>query len=159
MQSSVKIASSRARLINVAVFSTATGSQPHFYVCTHTQFRSSRSEVFFSKRCSENMQQIYRRTPITKCDFNKAALQLYWNHTSTGVHIFRTPFTKSISRWLPVTMTTIIFASKYLQYSIFQTFKHFFAKKDKKLTHWVESSCHWKYKFQYACHCDHINPF
>ena len=26
------------------------------------------------KRCSENMQQIYRRTPILKCDFNKAAL-------------------------------------------------------------------------------------
>ena len=33
-------------------------------------------------RCSENMQQIYRRTPMPKCDFNKAAKQLYWN-TST----------------------------------------------------------------------------
>ena len=29
------------------------------------------------KRCSENMQQIYRRTPTLKCDFNKVALQLY----------------------------------------------------------------------------------
>ena len=29
------------------------------------------------KRCSEKMQQIYRRTPIPKCDFNKVALQLY----------------------------------------------------------------------------------
>ena len=29
------------------------------------------------KRCSENMQQIYRRTPMSKCDFNKVALQLY----------------------------------------------------------------------------------
>ena len=29
------------------------------------------------KRCSENMQQIYRRTLMPKCDFNKAALQLY----------------------------------------------------------------------------------
>ena len=29
------------------------------------------------KRCSENMQQIYRRTPMPKCDFNKVALQLY----------------------------------------------------------------------------------
>ena len=28
------------------------------------------------KRCSENMQQIYRRTPMPKCDFNKVALQL-----------------------------------------------------------------------------------
>ena len=25
------------------------------------------------KRCSENMQQTYRRTPIPKCDFNKVA--------------------------------------------------------------------------------------
>ena len=25
----------------------------------------------FRERCSENMQQIYRRTPIPKCDFNK----------------------------------------------------------------------------------------
>ena len=34
------------------------------------------------KRCSENMQQIYRGTPIPKCDFNKVALQLensIWN--------------------------------------------------------------------------------
>ena len=29
------------------------------------------------KRCSENMQQIYRRTPMSKCDFKKVALQLY----------------------------------------------------------------------------------
>ena len=29
------------------------------------------------KRCSENMQQIYRITPMPKCDFNKVALQLY----------------------------------------------------------------------------------
>ena len=26
-------------------------------------------------RCSENMQQIYRRTPMQKCDFNKVAKQ------------------------------------------------------------------------------------
>ena len=29
------------------------------------------------KRCSENMQQIYRKTPMPNSDFNKAALQLY----------------------------------------------------------------------------------
>ena len=28
------------------------------------------------KRCSENMQQIYRRTTMLKCDFNKVALKL-----------------------------------------------------------------------------------
>ena len=31
------------------------------------------------------MQQIYRRTPIPKCDFNEIALQLYWNHGSALV--------------------------------------------------------------------------
>ena len=37
------------------------------------------------KRCSGNMQQIYRRTTMLKCDFNKVVLQLYWNHTSAWV--------------------------------------------------------------------------
>ena len=37
------------------------------------------------KRCSENMQQIYRKTPMPKCDFNKFAMQFYWNHTSAWV--------------------------------------------------------------------------
>ena len=29
------------------------------------------------KKCFEKMQQIYWRTPMPKCDFNKVALQLY----------------------------------------------------------------------------------
>ena len=29
------------------------------------------------RSCFENMQQIYRRTLMSKCDFNKIALQLY----------------------------------------------------------------------------------
>ena len=37
------------------------------------------------KRCSKNMHQIYRRTPMPKSDFNKVALQFYENHTSTWV--------------------------------------------------------------------------
>ena len=37
------------------------------------------------KRCSENLHQIYRRTLMPKCDFNKVAKQLYWNHTSASV--------------------------------------------------------------------------
>ena len=31
------------------------------------------SRDVLSKRCSENKQQIYRRTPMPKCDFNKVA--------------------------------------------------------------------------------------
>ena len=34
-------------------------------------------------KCSSNMQQICRKTPMQKCDFNKVALQLYWNHKSS----------------------------------------------------------------------------
>ena len=37
------------------------------------------------KRCSENMQQLYRRTPMLKCNFTKVALQLYWNRPSAWV--------------------------------------------------------------------------
>ena len=52
------------------------------------------------KRCSENMQQLYRTTPMPKCDFNKVETQLYLNHTSTScspvklLHTFRIPFPK-----------------------------------------------------------------
>ena len=31
------------------------------------------------KRCPENMQRIYRRAPMPKCDFIRVALQLYKN--------------------------------------------------------------------------------
>ena len=58
------------------------------------------------KRCSENMQQIYRRTPMPRYNFNKIALQLYWNRTSAGgslvnfLNIFRTTFPKNTSEQL-----------------------------------------------------------
>ena len=42
------------------------------------QKHSSRGVL--EKRCSENMQQIYRRTPMPKSDFNNVAKQLHWNH-------------------------------------------------------------------------------
>ena len=64
--------------------------------------RSSRSEVLLVKV----VLKICRRTPMPKFDFNKVALQLYWNHFSAWcspvnlLHICRTPFTKNISEWL-----------------------------------------------------------
>ena len=39
-------------------------------------FQKQPFEGVLKKRCSENMQQIYRRTPMLKCDFNKVAKQL-----------------------------------------------------------------------------------
>ena len=50
--------------------------------------RSSHPEAFFGKRYSENMQQIYRRTLMPKYDFNKVALQLFWNCNSARVFSF-----------------------------------------------------------------------
>ena len=41
------------------------------------------------KRSSENMQRIYRKTSMPKCEFNKVALQHYWNHTSAWVLSFK----------------------------------------------------------------------
>ena len=35
------------------------------------------SRGIFMKKCSENMQQVYRTAPIPKCDFNNVTLQLY----------------------------------------------------------------------------------
>ena len=58
------------------------------------------------KRCSENIQQIYRRTPMPKCDFNKVVLQLYWNHTLAWLlsckfaAYFQNNFLKNASVWL-----------------------------------------------------------
>ena len=50
------------------------------------------------KRCSENMQQVYRRKPMPKCHFNKVALRLL--HGSSPVNfmrIFTTPSLKYAS--------------------------------------------------------------
>ena len=58
-------------------------------MCLASHFLNSQkqpSKGVFRKRCSENMQQIYRRAPMPKCDFNKVAK-----------HIFRTPFSMNIS--------------------------------------------------------------
>ena len=64
------------------------------HTCSKSQQRTNNPTVYKKKQpsrgvliktCSENMQQIYRRTPMPKCDFNKVAKQLYWNHTLAWV--------------------------------------------------------------------------
>ena len=44
-------------------------------------FQKHPSRGVLKKRYSENTQQIYRRTPMPKCDFNKGAKQPFLNHT------------------------------------------------------------------------------
>ena len=46
---------------------------------------SSRSEVFLAKVILKNMQQIYRRTPMPKCDLNKVKTTLFKSHFGIGV--------------------------------------------------------------------------
>ena len=61
------------------------------------------------EKFSENMQEIWG-TPVPKCDFNKVALQLYWNYTSAGCFpvdfllIFRTSFHKNTSGGLLISL-------------------------------------------------------
>ena len=69
----------------------------------------TRIQSVLRKRCCENMQQIYRAAPMPKCDFNKTALNLYWNLTSAW-DTFRTPFPKNTSRGL------LLFVKEYFQY-------------------------------------------
>ena len=41
---------------------------------SHFTIQKQPSIGVLRKRCPENMQQIYRRTSMEKCDFNKVAL-------------------------------------------------------------------------------------
>ena len=43
----------------------------------HEKMQKQPSKGIPRKRCSENMQQTYRITPMPKCDFNNIAKQLY----------------------------------------------------------------------------------
>ena len=45
-------------------------------------------QSILKKRCSENIQHIYRRTPMPECDFKKVAFQLYWNRASAWEIVF-----------------------------------------------------------------------
>ena len=71
--------------------------------------------------CSENMQQIYRRTPMPKCDFNKVT-----KHGCSPVnllHIFRTHFPKNTSGWLLLEILNIYFSR-----TLSTVQQHFFKK-------------------------------
>ena len=59
------------------------------------------------KKCSENMQPIYRRSPMPKCDFNKVAYcsltEIALRHGCSPInllHMFRAPFYKNTYRGL-----------------------------------------------------------
>ena len=53
-------------------------------------FKKQPSRYVLKKTCSKKMQQIYRRSPMPKCDFNKIALRQRCSHVNL-LRIFRTP--------------------------------------------------------------------
>ena len=69
-----------------------------FKTLSSRYYQKQPSRCVLRKRCSENIQQIYRRTPMPKYDFNTVALQPYWKRTLLWcspvnlLHIFRKPF-------------------------------------------------------------------
>ena len=77
------------------------------------------SRGVFKKRCSENMLQIYRRTSMPKCYFNKVT-EIILRHGCSPVnlqHNFRTRFPKNTS-WerLLLKLQYILSDTFYLQY-------------------------------------------
>ena len=70
---------------------------------SHQIFKQIQLKEFYLgvsiKRCSENMQQTYRRTSIPKCDFN------YWNHTSAWA--FSCKLASYFQNTFPVSLTAV----------------------------------------------------
>ena len=92
----------------ITIFTILITSLYIFFLWLKLQNTEAASQRASKKRCFENMQQIYRRTPMSKCDFNKVALlcnfvKIALRHVYFPVnllHIFRTPFLKNTSGWL-----------------------------------------------------------
>ena len=109
------------------------------------------SSVVLRKRCFENMQQIYRETPMLKRDFNKVAKQLYWNRTSVWVfpvnlqHIFRTPFLKNTSDEL--LFYILVFVLTLLDLRVLKVFFHITGKSHSNFQTFEEV----KDSFSYQC--------
>ena len=101
-------------------------------------FQIQLSALPFLEKYSENMQQIYRRTSMSKCDFNKK--QLYWNHTLARV--FKKTFSKNTSGGLLVLFQVGTFG-RGSQYRKIQTITRLQTLSDEAAEA-VFRSCLWK---------------
>ena len=63
--------------ISNAKFSRSAFLSAYIEITFFLFYQKQSSKGVLRKRCSENMQQIYRRTSLPNCDFSKVALQLY----------------------------------------------------------------------------------
>ena len=71
-------------------YHVCSNKTPRAYKCSNLKIQKKSPRGVLRKRCSENMQQIYKRAPMPKSDFNKSS-------PVNLLHIFRTPFPKNAS--------------------------------------------------------------
>ena len=67
------------------------------YILVAVKEQKQPSRSVLRKRCTKNMQQIYTRAPMPKCDFDKVALLKLHYGMGVLLNIFRTPFPKNNS--------------------------------------------------------------
>ena len=83
------------------------------FINQHPTFQRQPPRGVPRKMYSENMQQIYRRTPMPKLQSN--FIEITFRHGCSPVdlqHIFRTPFPRNTSRWLLLTFWKVLFRRK-----------------------------------------------
>ena len=80
----------------------------NFFFVSNRQKQSHRDVL--KKRCSENMQQIYRRTSMPKLQSNFIEIALRHGCSPVNLlHIFRTPFPRNTSGWLLLNSIALIY--------------------------------------------------
>ena len=57
----------------------------YFISCNEFDIQNQSSGGILRKSCSKNIQQIYKRLPMPKCDLKKFAKKIYWSHISAWV--------------------------------------------------------------------------
>ena len=110
----------RVECIMNEVYKYFNGLSPDHHFQTKIKYnprniQKQQSRGVLRKRCSKNMQQIYRRTPMPKCDFNNA----FWHGCSPVnlLHIFRKPSLRKTSEGLLLNIH--IFESQYPKTEMF----------------------------------------
>ena len=71
IRETIKVAENEMDQDRIPTHSRVNGTLRIYMTCTF-----SRSRGVLSRRCSENMQQIYRRTPMPKCDLSDSCYKL-----------------------------------------------------------------------------------
>ena len=87
------------------------------------------------KRRSENVQQIYRRTHMPKCDFNEllcSFIEITLRHGSSPedlLHIFRTSFSKNTSGWLLLNLLITLILIKLYNFQFYTRQEQLYQKE------------------------------